>query len=42
MEKEIITKLKAALNDPVEEEKDVVYILVEIKKLLEWVINTKK
>lgn len=35
MEEEIITKLKSALSEPIEKEKDVVYILVEIRKLLE-------
>jgi hypothetical protein len=35
MEEEIIDKLKSALSEPIEKEKDVVYILTEIRKLLE-------
>lgn len=35
MEDEIISKLKSALNEPIQKECQVVYILVEIRKLLE-------
>lgn len=35
MEEEIVRKLRKALSGPVKEEKDVVYIMVEIRKLLE-------
>lgn len=35
MEEEIITKLKSALAEPIQKECQVVYILVEIRKLLE-------
>ena len=35
MKEEIIKKLESALDEPIEKEKDVVYILAEIRKLLE-------
>ena len=35
MEEEIITKLKSALSEPIEKECQIIYILVEIRKLLE-------
>ncbi|OGZ70255.1 MAG: hypothetical protein A2904_01150 [Candidatus Staskawiczbacteria bacterium RIFCSPLOWO2_01_FULL_33_9] len=35
MEEEIVRKLKLALGEPIEKEKDVVYVLAEIRKLLE-------
>ncbi len=35
MEEEIITKLKSALSEPIEKECQVVYILAEIRKLVE-------
>ena len=35
MEEEIVRKLKSAFDEPIEKEKDVVYILAEIRKILE-------
>ena len=42
MQSEIVDKLKQALSKPPRNEKDVVYILVEIRKLLEHTGNEQK